>query len=173
MNSFTTITSFTSPTSVGAGRQFPPSTLPVPIEAADILTGSNLKRVRTVNGKVGQDVLERLTFHTAHANGGPSDLKRVRTINKKGGKMIIERRKARTTSINPSEPALPSTPKRHTHLSSPPPLEYKTRTCVLDTRSIEPIKLFYGPLFEGRKKACVQVLEVSYVPRLWAAVGDY
>jgi hypothetical protein len=201
MNTYT-ITSFTS---VDAGRQFP-----VYIEAADISTGSNLRRVRTVNKKVGQDVLERWQFNTVHTDGGPSNLKRVRNINKKGGKVILECGKARdavkvtkpshvssalkvlkkiasvsspldaatTTTTTPSEPRFPSTPKRPTRLSSPPPFEYRKRTRVLKTTvSIEPLKLFYGPLFEGDEKACVQIFKISNnaqisVPKLWAAARD-
>ena len=207
MNTYTTTT--TSSSFIGAGRQ-PIPTLPVHIEAADSLTGSSLKRVRAVNGKVGQDMLEHWKFNTVHTNGGPSNIKRVRTINKRAGKEIVERRKARagvkavkpslvssvlkafkkiaslkaptsttsTTHTISSQHVLPSTPKQPTQLFSPPPLEYKKRTRVLKTTgNIEPIKLFYGPLFEGDKKARVQVLEISddaldYAPKLWVAVRD-
>ena len=171
MNSFT---SFTSSSSLGASRQFPTSTFPVPnIEAADSSTGSGLKRVRTVSGKVGQDmILERRKARAVVKVAKPSVASSVLELLKKIASLTSPTDITTTTTL--SEPTPPSTPKRPTRLSSPPPLEYK-RTRVLDTTvSIEPIRLFYGPLFEGDKKARVRVLEisddaVSYVPKLWAA----
>src|SRR6266478_3764846 len=108
MNAYT-ISSSSSSTFIGAGRHLrvPSTTLPVRIEAADSLTGPNFKRVRTVNGKVGQDMLERWRFHRVHTSGGPADLQRVRTDNKKGGKAILERRKARAV-VEVANPSLVS-----------------------------------------------------------------
>ena len=69
MNAYNLLSSFPSSESSSAtGRQFHTPTLPVHVEAADIFsTGSSLKRVRTVNGKASEEMLERWLFYTIHS----------------------------------------------------------------------------------------------------------